>query len=1154
MDPHRERIEPRPEARPLEFDELTEEQREAGKKASSLLRGMAHEPWNHRSSSRSQTHSYLPSLDDNRHNRVVLLDGARGSGKSALLLSLLNVYIKALTEQRVPQPFEAWIGPSDRVVPVGLIDLQPLPSSTHLILHLVASLERVVEAMESRPGQSRSGSAAWHPSNENELASRRGWRHFARVAASGWESNLPARQGALDPEAFAVEVEQGELQRLDVIAAFRDFVDALVDDYRAWNHWQQGPDPLFLLAIDDADMNPRLSRELLHLVRKLWHPRLAFLLTGDSDLFLDLPDPGPNPRGPGFVFARSIPKHLNLDLYSKVIPQLHRCRLSGLSPRQRLTAGPCLETFFHRCTVNSRTPLPGRSTGTLLDYFRNDPQILEALPGRIRPLWELAALIQSVSGSGTAKAVEQIWLESVRTAPNDSSSQRERLFSMVWVDSSTQALKIDPGFAVEYQLESKAEVTVDQWRTLHFEQPSRVTAFLGRKDGGGLDHQVTAALMVAANYAADTSGATTGSLGFAIPSGLSVPLLARASVALRGSIGPMIFPWPTPQWNSFLDIALLKAEWEREPSLSQPSESHLVESMAQHFLRTILRIGLGPQAGAGEEEQQLTPSWGVLASEIARAARMSSSPSYRQRAMAEWARFGAGLLAAPEYGLPAPAANAFLQALGEAFGDEWGTSRHVLRARREAQFRESSKDRFIKSGLSLTNTDPFHDLDAVFPEHRFKTRTQLTDRKQQKNKHDLLKQLRHKLENTRLPLLQHTIGKESNKDPSLMSYLSPLRWKWLEQASASFLADTTQELSHFTSVRDAGAAALESIWKAGCTAANAPEFEKDVQLIQGSLRIAAELRRQLDAHRDAVSIPSEGSPFGTQTGLSAQICPLSGAQSPILPLGSKPRSRRALEAVLRMAYDHEMDQSKDGHTTPPPWWKGIQLRFQGGPAFFPWPVPAWPTLFEWEVLQKNWNQQLHLVRKIGGEESTQPDSRIMDALAYWLVSLCYSLETRNVEDPDLRLSPSLADWKELTWRRRQQLLHGNPQRAAAYRKWRIQTALFATPEAGLSPLAASGILAALPKPSKEALEKIQGLTFFLARLANPDQELRIVVAEDNVQEIREELMPLRKERLLAAGIPDAQADQILTQIDQQFATHPWIQTFGPWEAPGKSPA
>lgn len=86
--------------------------------------------------------------------------------------------------------------------------------------------------------------------------------------------------------------EHTERERHDIAAAFRTFVDAAWSDYRRWPESRlargDSKHPRFVVAIDDADMNPHKSAELIQLVRTLWHPRLAFVMTGDSGLFADM--------------------------------------------------------------------------------------------------------------------------------------------------------------------------------------------------------------------------------------------------------------------------------------------------------------------------------------------------------------------------------------------------------------------------------------------------------------------------------------------------------------------------------------------------------------------------------------------------------------------------------------------------------------------------------------------------------------------------------------------------------------------------------------------------------------------------------------------------------------------------------------------------
>lgn len=142
QDPKNARATPHEEARPLRPNELTDEQRTAGAKATELLEAMARFSELKSSPGKfGEKHAYFPVLDAERQSRVILLDGERGSGKSALLLTLLHLYQQALVEQwDADAPMKGWedkgwVLPEKRsIVPVGLIDLEPLHLSLRLLV------------------------------------------------------------------------------------------------------------------------------------------------------------------------------------------------------------------------------------------------------------------------------------------------------------------------------------------------------------------------------------------------------------------------------------------------------------------------------------------------------------------------------------------------------------------------------------------------------------------------------------------------------------------------------------------------------------------------------------------------------------------------------------------------------------------------------------------------------------------------------------------------------------------------------------------------------------------------------------------------------------------------------------------------------------
>ncbi len=78
-----DRYQLRDEAGILTEDEITEEQRQSGKQANALILAMLRSE----QAVDSTKPSFLPRIDAKRSNRVLLLDGGRGSGKTGLSLA-----------------------------------------------------------------------------------------------------------------------------------------------------------------------------------------------------------------------------------------------------------------------------------------------------------------------------------------------------------------------------------------------------------------------------------------------------------------------------------------------------------------------------------------------------------------------------------------------------------------------------------------------------------------------------------------------------------------------------------------------------------------------------------------------------------------------------------------------------------------------------------------------------------------------------------------------------------------------------------------------------------------------------------------------------------------------------------------------------------
>src|SRR5205807_1122720 len=88
-----------------------------------------------------------------------------------------------------------------------------------------------------------------------DLPCRKAWRAFVASVASGWSGGLRERAKRLDPEHFAVELENAQASRQDLAELWREFGDAVVADAHRHHRTEIWSDAAIVIAVDDADMN-----------------------------------------------------------------------------------------------------------------------------------------------------------------------------------------------------------------------------------------------------------------------------------------------------------------------------------------------------------------------------------------------------------------------------------------------------------------------------------------------------------------------------------------------------------------------------------------------------------------------------------------------------------------------------------------------------------------------------------------------------------------------------------------------------------------------------------------------------------------------------------------------------------------------------------
>ena len=257
---------------PIPFDKLSPEQRTLIEEINARLRGIKEEG---RKPGVSAHAPYpWPHITEDRRHRVVMLDGPRGSGKTSLLLTLLHGWQRDASSapDRKPQERALFDGMGKVVRPLVPLDFNPLPPHVHPYPWLVLSLGRLVKALDD--GNTRT-SPSWGPMEDQQLSLRESWKRLHRSAEIGWRREPSPRQD-LDQEAADALEEQSRWMSLE--DDWRRFIGALLE--QAERRELVPPGVVLVLPIDDLDLHPTISDDVLMALRKISHPRVVPLLAG----------------------------------------------------------------------------------------------------------------------------------------------------------------------------------------------------------------------------------------------------------------------------------------------------------------------------------------------------------------------------------------------------------------------------------------------------------------------------------------------------------------------------------------------------------------------------------------------------------------------------------------------------------------------------------------------------------------------------------------------------------------------------------------------------------------------------------------------------------------------------------------------------------
>jgi hypothetical protein len=266
-----------------------------------------------------------------------------------------------------------------KLIWLEILDLEPLAPSTNLLGAILARLElaagRYLDRVEPAPATLMDPYGA-EPNAMRELV------RLQDQAATAIKGNLTARAGGLDPDNFAAESRRAERHRMDLSERFAYVLSLLARQVgnSSRDHDQQ---PVFVLPVDDLDLNPTACVPLLELLRAVHSPHLFVILLADIDITQKVLRLHYQRRFIEVAGTRELEKEyledardLAANALRKHFPPEHRISLKKADVRQALTFKP----------LGSTAPNP--ELWTLLEEVRliDDWVWLPAVPGAGRPV------------------------------------------------------------------------------------------------------------------------------------------------------------------------------------------------------------------------------------------------------------------------------------------------------------------------------------------------------------------------------------------------------------------------------------------------------------------------------------------------------------------------------------------------------------------------------------------------------------------------------------------------------------------------------------------------------------------------------------------------------------------------------------------------
>jgi hypothetical protein len=221
---------------------------------------------------------------ETRSSQIAFLFGGRGTGKTTVLWSLYKACDPALSVEQLRKYADALAGTvqeiRQRIIWLEPLDMEVLTPSSNLLAAILARIEDASQRLAMHEGLSASDQTlrGW---NQYPVDPFLALQKLQTNIALAWEGDLRGRRHLLNPDDLALEVMRYEKAHLSLTQN----LDSVLHQLAALP-FTGGTisNPLFVLPVDDFDLNPPACLDLLRVLRMLALPRLFFLVLGDLDV------------------------------------------------------------------------------------------------------------------------------------------------------------------------------------------------------------------------------------------------------------------------------------------------------------------------------------------------------------------------------------------------------------------------------------------------------------------------------------------------------------------------------------------------------------------------------------------------------------------------------------------------------------------------------------------------------------------------------------------------------------------------------------------------------------------------------------------------------------------------------------------------------